>query len=82
METVPTSVRISCDAIETLSKLASKLGQSEAQVLESALQEMDERIFWSEVQEAFSREAGDADGLVERSVWEQASEADFQDEKW
>lgn len=84
------SVRISGDAIRTLSKLAAKLGQSKAQVIRQAPEEMDERVFWSEVNAAFARDAdASGDRAEEQSgrrseihVWEQASATDFMDEKW
>ncbi len=86
MENVATSVRIPSDAIGTLSKLASKLGQSKAQVIRRALEEMEERVFWAEVSEAFARDAEDPAALVraraEIEVWERASATDFREEKW
>lgn len=59
MESIATSVRIAGDAIDILSALASKLGQSKAQVIEIALKELEERIFWAEVADAFDRIAAD-----------------------
>ena len=55
MENVATSVRIAGDSIGVLSKLSSKLGQSKAQVIEIALKQLEERIFWDEVTESFAR---------------------------
>lgn len=86
MENVATSVRIVGDAIGTLSKLASKLGQSKAQVIRRALEEMEERVFWAEVTAAFSHDAEDpeeqARQRAEIAVWERASATDLPDEKW
>jgi predicted DNA-binding protein len=86
MITVATSVRITSDAMARLSKLSAKLGQPKAQVIQRALQEMEERVFWAEVQEAFALEANDPEALAraraEIASWERASEADFGDEKW
>lgn len=86
METVATSVRIPGDVMATLSALASKLGQPKAQVIHRALREMEERVFWAEVQEAFARDAGDPEESAraesEMTVWGQVSEADFRDETW
>lgn len=86
MENVATSVRIPGDAIGTLSQLASKLGQSKAQVIRRALEEMEERVFWAEVSEAFARDAEDPVELArqrsEIEAWEGASATDFRDEKW
>ncbi len=86
MENVATSVRITGDAIGLLSKLASKLGQSKAQVIRRALEEMEERVFWIEVNAAFARDADDpaeqARQRAEIAIWEKASATDFTDEKW
>ena len=59
MENIATSVRIAGDAIDVLSKLSDKLGKPKAQVIERALKEMEERIFWDEVSLAFDRIAAD-----------------------
>lgn len=84
MENIASSVRISADAVHTLAKLALKLGQPKAQVIQRALQELEERVFWSEVQEAFARDAAEAEGVItgEFAEWEKASEADLRDETW
>lgn len=86
METVATSVRIAGDAINTLSTLTTKLGQSKAQVIEIALKELEERIFWSEVTEAFDRIAADpvesALQKAEIQLWEQGTARDYKGEEW
>ena len=82
METIASSVRITGDANGVLSKLAAKLGQSKAQVIQTALQQMEERVFWAEVQEAFAREEASTEERVESARWDRASDTDFRDEKW
>lgn len=86
MDNVATSVRISGDAIATLSKLATKLGQSKAQVIRRALEEMEDRVFWSEVTAAFAHDALDPEQQTrqraETAAWEKAEATDFPDEKW
>lgn len=86
MDNVATSVRISGDAIGTLSKLAMKLGQSKAQVIRRALEEMEERVFWTEVTAAFAHDAQDPEEQTrqraETAAWERAEPIDFPDEKW
>jgi predicted DNA-binding protein len=86
MENTATSVRITGDAIGVLSKLAEKLGESKAQVIERALKEMEERLFWAEVRDAFDRIASDpSEQKLQRSeidLWEQGTSRDFQAEKW
>ena len=86
MENVATSVRIAGDAIAVLSKLSQKLGQSKAQVIETALKEMEERLFWEETREAFARIAADPAGSslqrAEAELWEQGTARDFASEEW
>ena len=86
MQNVATSVRIAGDAIGVLSALSDKLQQSKAQVIERALQEMEERIFWSEVAQAYDAVAADAAELArvqaEAEVWERGTAGDYADEAW
>ena len=86
MENGAISVRIPGDAVATLTKLASKLGQSRAQVIRHALEELEERIFWAEVSEAFARDAADpremARQRAEIGAWGRVSATDFLEEKW
>ena len=86
MENVATSVRIAGDAIDVLSKLSGKLGQSKAQVIERALKEMEKRIFWDEVSRAFERIAADPAGTAqmkaEADLWENGTARDFAGEEW
>lgn len=82
MENIATSVRITRDASGVLSKLAATLGQSKAQIVESALQQMEERVFWAEVQDAFVRDAVTTETTPDTALWTRASDIDFRDEKW
>ena len=82
MRNVVTSVRITGDANGVLSKLAVKLGQSKAQVIQAALQQMEERVFWAEVQVAFARDAATPEEAAESALWDRTSDADFRNEKW
>jgi predicted transcriptional regulator len=86
MRNVATSVRIPEHANSILSGLATKLGQSKAQVVEIALRELEERIFWADVRDAFERAAADPEEAArqkgEIAVWERVSETDFRDEQW
>jgi predicted DNA-binding protein len=86
MPNVATSVRIPEGANSILSALSAKLGQSKAQIVETALKEMEERIFWADVREAFERAAADPHEAAEQRdeivLWEQVSDGDFKDEKW
>lgn len=86
MENIATSVRITGDASEVLFKLSEKLGQPKAQVIERALAEMGERIFWDEVCQAFDRIAADpeesSDQKAEVQLWERGTAGDFKAETW
>ena len=86
MPVVATSVRIAGDAFSIVSKLSDKLGQSKAQVIEAALKEMEERIFWADVRDAFARAASEPEEATrqkaEIELWDWTSATDFRDEKW
>ena len=86
IENVAISVRIAGDAIDVLSKLAKKLGQSKAQVIEMALKQMEERIFWGEVHQSFERIAADPNESAyqgaEVELWNQGTARDFKEEEW
>ena len=86
MVNVPTSVRIPVAANGTLSQLSVKLGKSKAQVIETALKELEERIFWAEVRGAFERIAADPEEAArqkaEIEIWDRTSDSDFKDEVW
>jgi hypothetical protein len=69
MENVATSVRITGAANALLTDLAGKTGKSKAQIVEEALRDWEDRMFWAEVQSAF--EAPEPEELrKERELWE------------
>lgn len=74
------------DALEVLSKLSRRLGQSKAQVIERALAQLEERLFWADVGDAFARAAADPEESArqksEIEAWEHGFGGDFADEKW
>ena len=84
MENVATSVRIAGDAIGILAHLSAKLGQPKAQVLEIALKQLEERIFWEEVRESFERIAASPEESAlqkaEFQLWEQGTSREFRGE--
>ena len=86
MPNAATSVRIAGDANGILSALAAKLGTSKAQVIETALKELEERIFWAEVRGAFESITADPEEAArqkaEIELWDQTSDRDFKDEVW
>ena len=69
MESIATSVRITAAANALLSDLAEKTGKSKAQIVEEALRDWEDRVFWAEVQSAFSRPESD-ELRRERELWE------------
>ena len=70
METIATSVRITATANALLSDLAAQTGKRKAQIVEEALRDWEDRIFWAAVQSAFAG-APESDELRrERDLWE------------
>lgn len=86
MESIATSVRVAGDAIGILSRLSEQLGQSKAQVIELALRQLEECIFWREVRDSFDRIASDPQEAesqrTESDGWERGTAADFHGEEW
>ena len=86
MENAATSVRIAGDAISVLAKLSTRLGQSKAQVIETALKQMEERMFWEEVRQSFERIAANpedsAQQAAEVKLWDHGTAEDFAGEEW
>lgn len=67
MENVARSVRITTDADTLLTALAAKTGKPKAQIVQEALRDLEDRIFWSEVQAAF--ESG-TETAAETALWD------------
>ena len=86
MENVATSVRIKGDAIGVLAELSEKLGQSKAQVIELALKQLEERMFWDEVKDSFEKLAADPEKMAEyraeAELWEAGTGRDLVGEEW
>jgi hypothetical protein len=86
MANVASSVRINGNAMDVLSNLAEKLGQPKAQVVELALRELEEKIFWGDVHTAFEQTAADpeqsAQQKAEFELWGGGSSRDLKDESW
>jgi len=86
MPNVASSVRINGDAMDVLSNLALKLGQPKAQVVERALKELEEKIFWADVHHAFEQNAANpeqaAQQKAEFELWDRASNTDLKGEAW
>lgn len=69
MRNIATSVRVNRDAHVLLEELCSKTKQSKAEVIELALRELGERMFWQEVQDAFAKPESD-EMRAERALWD------------
>lgn len=72
MRTVATSVRVNRDANLLLEELCAKTNQSKAEVIELALRELGERMFWQEVQDAFAKPES-AEMRAERALWDRTA---------
>ena len=70
MENIATSVRITADANALLSELAGKTGKPKAQVIQEALRDLEERIFWAEVQSAFAARREPDELSAETELWD------------
>lgn len=78
MEHIAKSVRITEDADALLSSLATKTGKPKAQVVQEALRVLEDRIFWTEVQTAFSGDQSEA--AAETALWDATVGDGFQNE--
>ena len=78
MENIATSVRITAAANALLSNLADKTGKSKAQIVEEALRDWDDRIFWAEVQSAFAAAPESEELRRERQLWENTAADGFE----
>ena len=75
------SVRITPGANDLLDRLSAKLLQAKAQVIEEALQLLEERIFWGEVQNAFA--GGESEEVrVERELWDETANDGLAGDPW
>ena len=81
MSKVISSVRITPGANDLLNRLAVKLCQPKALVIEEALQTLEERVFWREVQEAFAR-AESTEMRAERELWDSTTNDGLAGERW
>lgn len=76
MQSIATSVRITASANALLSSLASRTGKPKAQIVEDALREWEDRVFWKEVQDAFASNPGEC--KAETELWESTVGDGFQ----
>jgi predicted transcriptional regulator len=75
------SVRITPTANQRLNQLAGKLRRPKAQLIEEALEILEEHVFWREVQDAFaSGEPGEM--RTERELWDSTTHDGLAGERW
>ena len=81
MSNATSSVRITPRANDLLDRLSHKLLQAKAKVIEEALQLLEERVFWGEVQAAFA--SGESEETrVERELWDSNTQDGLTGEPW
>lgn len=81
MENIASSVRITADANRMLQDLSAKLGRSKAQIVEEALADLENRIFWEAVNDAFTEEES-PESKEEREIWDTTAGDGLPQEKW
>jgi|RhiMethySRZTD1v2_1073278.scaffolds.fasta_scaffold2985166_2 predicted transcriptional regulator len=81
METIASSVRITADANRMLQDLSAKLGRSKAQIVEEALADLEDRIFWEAVNDAYAEEET-PESKEEREIWDTTVGDGLSQEKW
>jgi len=81
MAKVISSVRITPLANQRLSRLAARLKQPKAQVIEAALKALEERIFWRSVQESFAQ-GESIEMRLERELWDSTVSDGLTGERW
>jgi len=61
-------------------------GESTTQIVETALKELEDGVFWNDVRNAFARSAADPEESAhqdaEIQTWERISDQDFRGETW
>jgi predicted transcriptional regulator len=81
MPTVASNLRITLDANRILTGLAERLSRPKAQVIELALRQFDDRLFWADVQKAFA-EGESPEMAAERELWDTATPDGLAREHW
>jgi Arc/MetJ-type ribon-helix-helix transcriptional regulator len=76
MRNVATSVRVNRHAHSLLEDLCSKTKQSKAELIERALRDLEERMFWQEVHDAFAKPET-SEMRAERALWDRTASDGF-----
>jgi predicted transcriptional regulator len=69
MGNVATSVRVNGDAHAALERISASTKQSKSEIIEQALRELEERMFWQEVHDAYAKPES-AEMKAERKLWD------------
>ncbi len=81
MPLMASNIRITPNANRILMDLAKRLDQPKAQVIERALRQLEDRLFWTEVQKAFS--TGESPEMeAERELWDSTAGDGLAGERW
>lgn len=70
MKSIATSVRITAASNALLSVLSGRTGKPKAQIVEEALRNWEDRMFWTEVQDSFANTPETPQLRKERELWD------------
>ena len=81
MPSAISSVRITPRANHLLNQLSGKLRRPKSQLIEEALEILEEHVFWREVQDAFA--SGEPEEMrAERELWDSAANDGLAGGRW
>jgi predicted DNA-binding protein len=81
MSNAISSVRITPTAHHLLTQLSAKLRRPKSQLIEEALEILEEHVFWREVQDAFA--SGEPEEMrAERELWDSATNHGLAGDRW
>jgi hypothetical protein len=81
MSNAISSVRITPSAFHLLNRLSGKLRRPKSQLIEEALEILEEQVFWREVRDAFA--SGEPDDMrAERELWDSATSDGLAVDRW
>jgi hypothetical protein len=81
MSNAISSVRITPAAYHLLNRLSGKLQRPKSQLIEEALEILEEHVFWREVRDAFA--SGEPEEMRgERELWDSATNDGFAGDRW
>ncbi len=81
MSNAMSSVRITPTAYHLLNRLSGKLQRPKSQLIEEALEILEEHVFWREVQDAFG--SGESEEMrAEGELWDSATNDGLAGDRW